>query len=269
VPADAPADELMPFHEYVAAQPADREGKQPFIYVLEKDRRLGRLLVAEEVVRLAEDRLAVWSLLLEMAGRGAGSAAAEAAALEGQLEELRAEYERKISDVKSRYPAIVARRLAEGLLRSGNGERTIGDLLQDVMRAPGLTPVVAQPAGNGSGAAAPVAPVAPRPAAATSAPTPAPSPGGTAIATEAAVALEPYIDSARCTACNECTAINKRLFAYNAQKQAYIKDPRAGTFKELVTAAERCPVRIIHPGTPLNPKEKDLDKWVERAKPFS
>jgi pyruvate-ferredoxin/flavodoxin oxidoreductase len=111
--------------------------------------------------------------------------------------------------------------------------------------------------------------VAPRPAAATSAPTPAPSPGGTAIATEAAVALEPYIDSARCTACNECTAINKRLFAYNAQKQAYIKDPRAGTFKELVTAAERCPVRIIHPGTPLNPKEKDLDKWVERAKPFS
>jgi hypothetical protein len=34
-------------------------------------------------------------------------------------------------------------------------------------------------------------------------------------------------------------------------------------------AAERCPVGIIHPGTPLNPNEKDLAKWVERAKPFN
>jgi pyruvate-ferredoxin/flavodoxin oxidoreductase len=33
--------------------------------------------------------------------------------------------------------------------------------------------------------------------------------------------------------------------------------------------AERCPVDIIHPGTPLNPKEKDLDKWIKRAEPFN
>jgi len=86
---------------------------------------------------------------------------------------------------------------------------------------------------------------------------------------EEGLALEPYIDSARCTACNECTNINKRMFAYNDKKQAYIKDPKAGTFKELVMAAERCTVRIIHPGTPLNKKEKDLDKWIKRAEPFN
>ena len=39
--------------------------------------------------------------------------------------------------------------------------------------------------------------------------------------------------------------------------------------KQLVQAAEKCAVRIIHPGTPLNPKEKDLDKWVKRAEPFN
>jgi len=80
--------------------------------------------------------------------------------------------------------------------------------------------------------------------------------------------MEPYIDSDRCTTCDECTNLNKRMFAYNDKKQAYIKDPKAGTFKDLVTAAEKCPAQIIHPGTPLNPKEKDLPKWLKRAERF-
>ena len=63
--------------------------------------------------------------------------------------------------------------------------------------------------------------------------------------------------------------MNKKMFAYNDKKQAYIKDAKAGPFKDLVVSAERCPVRIIHPGTPLNPKEKNLDKWVKRAEPFN
>nr|MDJ0976846.1 ferredoxin [Planctomycetota bacterium] len=81
--------------------------------------------------------------------------------------------------------------------------------------------------------------------------------------------MEPYITSARCTTCDECTRLNSKMFAYNEKKQAYIKDARAGTFKQLVQAAEKCPVKIIHPGTPLNPNEKGLKKWVERAKPFN
>ena len=38
---------------------------------------------------------------------------------------------------------------------------------------------------------------------------------------------------------------------------------------QLVQAAEKCPALIIHPGTPLNPKEKDLEKWIARAAPFN
>ena len=258
---DAPSDDLVPFHEYVAAAPADREGKRPFIYVLESGRRLGRLAVAEEIARLADDRLAVWGLLKEMAGHGA-TAPEGAAELAAELERVTAEYERQIADLKARYPALVARRLAAGLIKAGNGGRTLADLLSEVDRTPGLEPVPA---------AAPVT-AAPAVTAAAAAPAAAPataSATATAVAGDEALALEPYIDSARCTACNECTNVNRKLFAYNDQKQAYIKDPRAGTFKELVTAAERCPVGIIHPGTPLNPKEKDLAKWVERAKPFN
>ena len=98
----------------------------------------------------------------------------------------------------------------------------------------------------------------------------------TPAAASAAAAPEPerspdeaYIETERCSTCNECTQINGKMFAYNADKQAYVKDARAGTFQQLVIAAERCPVSIIHPGSPLNPKEKDLAKWVKRAEKFN
>jgi ferredoxin len=39
------------------------------------------------------------------------------------------------------------------------------------------------------------------------------------------LAMEPYIETERCTTCNECTNLNGKMFAYNENKQAYIKDP--------------------------------------------
>jgi hypothetical protein len=79
---------------------------------------------------------------------------------------------------------------------------------------------------------------------------------------------EPWIETIRCSSCNECTELNDRMFAYNENKQAYIKDLSAGTYRELVEAAESCQVSIIHPGKPLNPKESGLEELLERAKPF-
>jgi hypothetical protein len=90
---------------------------------------------------------------------------------------------------------------------------------------------------------------------------------------EAAVAEEPgaddpWIETPRCSTCNECTGINDRMFAYNDNKQAYIKDPDAGTFRELVEAAEACQVAVIHPGKPRNSDESGLEALIERAKEF-
>jgi hypothetical protein len=79
---------------------------------------------------------------------------------------------------------------------------------------------------------------------------------------------DPWIETPRCSTCNECTGINDRMFAYNENKQAYIKDPDAGTFRELVEAAEACQVAVIHPGKPRNPSEPELEGLVERAKTF-
>jgi pyruvate/2-oxoacid:ferredoxin oxidoreductase beta subunit len=79
---------------------------------------------------------------------------------------------------------------------------------------------------------------------------------------------EPYIETARCSSCNECTQINNKMFAYNRDKQAYIVDPAAGTYRQLVEAAESCQVCVIHPGKPRNPGEAGLDELLRRAEPF-
>ena len=79
---------------------------------------------------------------------------------------------------------------------------------------------------------------------------------------------EAWIETIRCPSCNECQQINPRMFAYNDNKQAFIKDITAGTYRDLVEAAESCQVAIIHPGKPRDPNEPGLAELVERARPF-
>jgi hypothetical protein len=79
---------------------------------------------------------------------------------------------------------------------------------------------------------------------------------------------DPFIDTPRCSTCEECVRVNSRMFVYNENKQAYIADPGAGTYRELVEAAESCQVSIIHPGKPRNPQEPGLEELLERAAPF-
>jgi len=74
-----------------------------------------------------------------------------------------------------------------------------------------------------------------------------------------------WVETPECTACDECMNINGRIFAYNDQKQAIVVDPKGGSFKDIVKAAEKCTAGCIHPGTPWNPAEKDLDKLLARA----
>jgi pyruvate-ferredoxin/flavodoxin oxidoreductase len=83
-----------------------------------------------------------------------------------------------------------------------------------------------------------------------------------------APSTEAWIESKLCTACDECTTINRSIFAYNSDKQAFIKDPKAGPYRDIVKAAEKCSAGIIHPGMPLDKSEKDLDKLIKRAEKY-
>jgi pyruvate-ferredoxin/flavodoxin oxidoreductase len=74
-----------------------------------------------------------------------------------------------------------------------------------------------------------------------------------------------WIETPECTACDECTKINPKIFAYNDEKKAIVVDPKGGPYKDIVKAAEKCTAGVIHPGTPANPNEKDVAKLVKRA----
>jgi ferredoxin len=122
-------------------------------------------------------------------------------------------------------------------------------LLQEAAKTP---PAVASPDPDTE-----ISAESPAPAAETAAAEPAP------IASD-----EAWIETPRCTTCNECTELNNRMFAYNDDMQAYIADLSAGSFRELVEAAETCQVAIIHPGKPQDPGEPGIEELIARAEPF-
>ena len=81
--------------------------------------------------------------------------------------------------------------------------------------------------------------------------------------------MAPWIDTDDCTACDECTNLNSKIFAYNENKKAFIRDPDGGPYRDLVKAAERCTARVIHPGLPRDRGEKGVDKWIARGEKFN
>jgi pyruvate-ferredoxin/flavodoxin oxidoreductase len=85
----------------------------------------------------------------------------------------------------------------------------------------------------------------------------------------AAEGFEPvWIDQTECTSCDECVNINPKIFEYDGNKKAFVKDPKGGPFKDIVRAAEKCTGRCIHPGTPVDPNEKGVDKLIKRAEKY-
>ncbi len=77
-----------------------------------------------------------------------------------------------------------------------------------------------------------------------------------------------WVESPECTACDDCLAINSDIFTYNDQKQIVIANPQAGSYKDIVKAAEKCSSECIHPGTPFNSDEAGLDKLLKRAEKY-
>ena len=57
---------------------------------------------------------------------------------------------------------------------------------------------------------------------------------------------------------------------YNyADGKAYIINADGGPYADLVKAAEKCTARVIHPGTPKDRTEKDIEKWIKRGEKYN
>ena len=258
VPDALRSDELLPLARYLQLAPDAALAALPFVWVATAAGTLHRALVGRDVVQLCRDRLRFWHTLQELAG-------------------VRNEYVREaVERARSEAAATAAREQAElarahtaelEQVRRAAAEDALAGLARSLLS---LGPAVLEGAATAmvpTGATEPA-----RPAAPAAMPTPATPPAAPTTApagVEAPDYEEAWIESSLCTSCNDCTNINSLLFVYNQNKQARIGDARAGTFAQLVQAAEKCPAHCIHPGAPLNPNEPDLDSLVRRAAPFN
>lgn len=252
VPDTLESDALVPAAEYFRLDPDEVE-KIPYIWAADGEGALHRVVFTRRLAFACRDRLDFWHTLQELSGvrnehvreavqRERARLETEFAAERARLE---AEHQAETERVRREAAGEALRRLAESLVSADLSAQTAGAAPRAATRP-----------------AAPTIAEAPPPAEA------APEAAPPAVAEEAGFE-EPWVDTALCTSCNDCTNLNPRVFVYNANKQVVIGDPRAGTFAEIVHAAEKCPARCIHPGKPLDPAEPGLAELVERAKPFN
>jgi pyruvate-ferredoxin/flavodoxin oxidoreductase len=112
---------MVPFHEYLELSGADRVGKIPFVYALDAEKRLDRLIASDEIVQLAEERLALWSDLKRMAGLEIAPSVREEVAADLQREYreresvLRAQYAAKLSEQGAEQTQLAVKRIVTGL----------------------------------------------------------------------------------------------------------------------------------------------------------
>jgi ferredoxin len=248
LPRDAWSDDQMEMAEYLAAPRQEQRRRVPFVWVLDEKGRLARAVTTRELAFACRDRRRAWRILQELAGlrneyaRRAAEKAREEVGAEAQeaRRRLEAAHAEELEKVRADAAGEAMERLAAVLL----------DL--DAAPAPAARPALAVPAAPD--AAEPVTKEA------------------EAVEQEEEEEIsfnEPYIDSMLCTTCNECTNLNSKMFEYNENRQAVIADAAAGTFEQLVKAAEKCPARCIHPGVPRPDDATATEELVARAKPFN
>jgi ferredoxin len=254
VPPGCDSDALVPMQEYLAMEREQALQKVPFIWAVDGNGLLHRLVVSREMSMGCLDRLTYWRTLQEKAGvrnryvelAVARTREQEQARTTQEREQLQAAHAAEVERVRTEAAGEVMQRLTDMLL--------------------GLD--FTAPAGTFAPAARPAAKATPA--------APEPVEGEEEVGPEAEVEEgeelsfdDPWIDTPLCTSCNDCMKVNPLVFVYNEEKQAYLDDLSTLTFAQMVEAAELCPAKCIHPGKPLNPSEPGLEELIERAAPFN
>jgi ferredoxin len=246
------ADQVPLAELAVPADGSKLSGGLPYIWLLDGRNQLVRALVSRAVLLATCDVGAAYSKLQEACGLGdpwvLGAVDVErkraSIALAEAVEAERKKHAGELASARESAGADALRRLVDVLLDP------------DFIAAPGAsaTPPTAPEAAPPD---VPVTKVQERP--------PLPGPVTTAAASD--IGADPYVESERCTSCNECTQKHPSLFAYDQNKQAAYVGPEKPAFAELVSAAEKCPVRCIHLGNTLSDPAISPE-LAARAAPF-
>jgi ferredoxin len=255
VPASTESADLVTVDQYLVVADKLVDRLVPFVWGIDDQGVLIRLVVSRALMFACRDRLNYWHTLQELAGihnvyveKAIDRIIEEQqAAIEAERDQLLKEHEEELESVRSEAAGDAMGQLVD-VLMGADLSGMVG----------GGSPLASMPATAVSTAEPQAAPVA---AAAAAEPEPEPE--------EELSFDEPWLDTAMCTTCDDCMGINKMMFVYNDDKQAIIRDPKAGPYADLVAAAEICPAKCIHPGKPLDPNEPGLEELIARAAPFN
>ena len=223
-------DSMVPVDDHVLLSAEQRGEKVPYVWTIDANNALRKTVIDDKLLRGARRCLKVWQGLQEIGGINDPY-------VNRILAQERATWEQeKQAELKALREELGHEAPQAGLANPATAEST----------APAVPAVLEE--------------------------TPPESDAAQASDEEPAAPADPdmpYIETPRCTTCNECTGINNKMFVYNEDMQAEIADLDAGSYRQLVEAAEICQVSIIHPGKPRNPDEPGLDELMERAAPFN
>jgi ferredoxin len=259
VPEDKWHDSMMPLGDYLDLSDNNAATRVPYIVVVDGIGQPRRVVVTRSVVTAVVQCASFWRGLQETGGIDNSFVAN---ALAEEKVRLAEEKRQEVEAIEKNYVAQL--------------DQDIGELTREIVQRIANQLIAGGDVGLGVRMTQSVAPPPSAPSQAVAEPQTEAAAEATIESAieededEVAVSFDDaYIDTPLCTSCNECTDLNRQLFAYNENKQAVIKDATAGPFSDLVLAAEKCPVKIIHPGKPKNPDEPGIADWIERAAPFN
>ena len=202
-------DEMLRLDEFLQLDEDDREGRFPYIWGVNDNNQLTRILCSAEMVLSCEERLSFWHQLKGIAGE------LNKVDVDALIEQTKVDMASKLSSTL--------------LSLSASGGAAI------------LSDGFVKPTGAGNGSTA---------------------------TSEVEDYEAVWVETPECTACDECTDLAPNIFSYNDDKKVYIKNSKGGSFKDIVRAAEKCTAECIHPGTPWNMAEKNIEKLMKRAEKF-
>lgn len=217
-------EKMIPLHDFLELSEENREGKYPFIWVVDRKQQLSRVLVAKPIVESCEERRDFWIMLKDLA---------------------RVEHHPKEDvDLESKIRAEVVNKLTQKLIKLAGGSNGDSFALKSISKSESTETIDTDPPE--------VKDIEP--------PKASESSGDQML---------PWLDTEDCSSCDECININSQIFAYNEDKKAFIKNPTAGPYSDIVKAAEKCTTQVIHPGLPADRSEKDIDKWIKRGEKYN
>jgi len=238
---DAGSDEMVLLSDYIAMSSAEREDNIPFIWAVHpQSNHLLKILVSSDMANATQQRKNFWHTLKGLSGNNRVEVDTQAIADQAKAE--------------------MAQTITEGLMSMFGGDTSaLSRILADTPKITTLASVKS----------APVADKKPAPVKETTKAEPSKKEKSDKKPVTEGEPFDPvWIETPECTTCDECVDIAPAIFQYNADKKAIVIDPTKGTFEDIVRSAEKCTAVIIHPGTPWNPDEPNLDKLIKRAEKF-